>query len=395
MSKIVYIANSTIPSRTANSIHVMKMCEALAGAGNEVELVYPIHGSDSEAGASDIFGHYGVCPSFSLHLLKRPAIRGARYYFAIRAALRAWWRGVRFAFCRNHWAAYFCALIGIPTLFEAHAPLAEDDRTGQRLFRRLIRCSQFRQLIVITQALHDHYVSRFPELDGWVTVLPDAASPVPEGVEPERLVTDTGTFNVGYVGQLYRGKGMELIARLAPLCPDMTFHVVGGLDVDIEYWMRECAGQGNVVFHGYVTHRRVPGSSWAWMWSCYPISRLSQRTEADSATSANGLLRSKRSSTWLLARRLLLRICRPCVKFCAMARTHSCARPIHLINGVQPLCASWLTRVCAHALPEWGTQTSSRNTHGAPARAKPWSLSREVGAGDIVLVGRWCRARSD
>lgn len=259
MSKIVYIANSTIPSRTANSIHVMKMCEALAGAGNEVELDYPIRGSDTEAGASDIFEHYGVSPSFSLHLLERPAIRGARYYFAIRAALRARWRGVRVAFCRNHWAAYFCALIGIPTLFEAHAPLAEDDWTGQRLFRRLIRCSQFRQLIVITQALHEHYVSRFPELDGRVAVLPDAASPVPVWVKPERLVTATGKFNVGYVGQLYRGKGMELIARLAPLCPDMTFHVVGGLEEDLEYWTRECAGQGNVVFHGYVAHKRVPG----------------------------------------------------------------------------------------------------------------------------------------
>jgi glycosyltransferase involved in cell wall biosynthesis len=259
MSKIVYIANSTIPSRTANSIHVMKMCEALAGAGNEVELNYPIRGLDLEAGASDIFKHYGVSSSFSLHLLERPATRGARYYFAIRAALRARWRGVRLAFCRNHWAAYFCALIGIPTLFEAHTPVAEDDPTGLKLFRRLIRCSHFRQLIVITQALRDHYVSRFPELDGRVAVLPDAASPLPEGVGTEQHVTNTGTFNVGYVGQLYRGKGMELIAQLAPLCPEMTFHVVGGLEADLGYWTRACAGQGNIVFHGYVAHARVPG----------------------------------------------------------------------------------------------------------------------------------------
>lgn len=259
MTRIAYIANSAIPSRTANSIHVMKMCEALAGLGHDVELNYPIHGEEAMAPEADVFMHYGVRPGFSLRLIRRPSVRGARYYFAIRSALRAKLRGVGLAFCRNHWAAYFCARLGIRTVFEAHAPLPEDDRPGGRLFKRLIRSPNFRQLFVITQSLRDYYLSRFPELKGKVEVLPDAASPVPPGTEAESLGIAAGTLQVGYVGQLYRGKGMELIARLAPLCPGMSFHIVGGQENDLDYWKRECANLGNLVFHGYVSHARVPG----------------------------------------------------------------------------------------------------------------------------------------
>ena len=37
--KILYIAPSFIPSRTANSVHVMKMCNAIGNIGHDVTLV--------------------------------------------------------------------------------------------------------------------------------------------------------------------------------------------------------------------------------------------------------------------------------------------------------------------------------------------------------------------
>ena len=39
--RIVYISNSTIPSKAANSVHVMKMCQAFADNGHEVVLLAP------------------------------------------------------------------------------------------------------------------------------------------------------------------------------------------------------------------------------------------------------------------------------------------------------------------------------------------------------------------
>ena len=37
--KILYIAPSFIPSRTANSVHVMKMCNAIGSIGHDVSLI--------------------------------------------------------------------------------------------------------------------------------------------------------------------------------------------------------------------------------------------------------------------------------------------------------------------------------------------------------------------
>ena len=39
--RILYISKSIIPSRTANSINVMKMCQAFAENGHEVVLLAP------------------------------------------------------------------------------------------------------------------------------------------------------------------------------------------------------------------------------------------------------------------------------------------------------------------------------------------------------------------
>lgn len=256
MSRIAYVANATIPSRTANSIHVMKMCEALAGLGHEVELDFPIRGHDPDAKGLDAFDYYGVRRAFELQQLKRPP-RVARLYYALLAGARARWRGVDLAYCRNHWAAHYCARFGVSTVFEAHAPLPEDDAFGLRLFERLIRHPRFCRLVVITRALAAHYESRFPVLKGRIAVLPDAASPVAADLAAVPLDEDTA-FRVGYVGQLYRGKGMEVVVRVAPACPWARFHIVGGLDADIARWKAECKEVPNVVFHGYVKHAEVP-----------------------------------------------------------------------------------------------------------------------------------------
>ena len=64
--KIVYISNSIIPSRTANSIHVMKMCQAFADNGHEVLLLAPNYKEQNEKGINDVFDFYGVRNSFKI-----------------------------------------------------------------------------------------------------------------------------------------------------------------------------------------------------------------------------------------------------------------------------------------------------------------------------------------
>ena len=60
----LFITPRLFPSRTANSIHVMKMCHAFAKNGHEVILFSPYTKSDQESGVTDDFSYYGVEPIF-------------------------------------------------------------------------------------------------------------------------------------------------------------------------------------------------------------------------------------------------------------------------------------------------------------------------------------------
>ena len=57
--RIVYISNSTIPSKAANSVHVMKMCQAFADNGHEVVLLAPIENFNMKK-IHDIYDFIGV-----------------------------------------------------------------------------------------------------------------------------------------------------------------------------------------------------------------------------------------------------------------------------------------------------------------------------------------------
>jgi len=61
-------------------------------------------------------------------------------------------------------------------------------------------------------------------------------------------------LNVGYIGNLYKGKGMELISELIPICRWINFHIVGGLEEDIVYWKNQLDSYDNVQFYGFVPH---------------------------------------------------------------------------------------------------------------------------------------------
>jgi len=81
------------------------------------------------------------------------------------------------------------------------------------------------------------------------------AAPPPAASWPGR----SGAPQLGYVGHLYPGKGMETVASLAALLPECDLHAVGGTERDLAHWRARCAGLANLHLHGFVPHADVPG----------------------------------------------------------------------------------------------------------------------------------------
>lgn len=227
------------------------MCQALARNGHEVTLVTKGCASRQEPGVLDDFSFYGVEPNFEIVKLPRPEHRGGGMVYT----WGQWWLLQRWAqkrdallvYSRDLWGGWLAIRQGFSVVFEAHG--LPTGNVGQRLMRQMINSVTFRRLVVISQALADDFAQAglWPA-DGDVVVAHDGA----EGaVQASGWGEGNGRVQIGYVGHLYPGKGMETVTALASQMPDHPFHVIGGTDKDIHTW-RASGLPANLTLHGFV-----------------------------------------------------------------------------------------------------------------------------------------------
>jgi glycosyltransferase involved in cell wall biosynthesis len=247
--RIAYIASSPMPSSAANCVHVMKMCAAMAACGHHIRLFF--ERSTVFLWRRAFLAQFGVPDE-----LEYTAVSGARVIpLALADHARDW--GATHVYTRSLNAAYFAALGGLPTVLELHVPISG---ANAALARDLFRLPSFCGLTVITHALHRQVTAAFPEVRDRTYVAPDGADPAPEIVAPFELRrVASADLEVGYVGQLYQGKGIELIAQLAERLPAINFHVVGGEGERLSYWKERCRELSNLVFYGHRVHAEIAG----------------------------------------------------------------------------------------------------------------------------------------
>lgn len=239
----------------------MKMCQALTELDVEVTLFAPNRSFGVEPGVDSVYRYYGVASTFSVVYVSWMKWLGREYFSGLFAALRTFFGRYDIALARCLPSAFFAALFKVPVIFEYHQPVSDSGRfakLNEFLFKLLIRRKSFIGFVAITHALKALYLERYPELDGRICVAPDGSDPFPLHCEAVTLPSRAGRLQVGYVGQLYSGKGMEVVSRLCHLAPFADFHVVGGLQSDIEKWKAEIKAD-NITFHGYVPHAQTPG----------------------------------------------------------------------------------------------------------------------------------------
>jgi len=251
---IVAIAGSTIPSDTANSLQVMKACQALVQLGNEVTLLVP--GSQNTSVSLQV--HYGLQTEFpivwlsssSRRMFTWDAVRRAR---ALKADLLYSW------FPQS---AVFGLLSKLPVIFEIH--IQPTGLFGPIWHRAFANLRGRRRLVSITRALVD-----ILERDFRICFSADEVVIAPNGVDLERFVSLPDPVlarrqiglreapTVMCTGHLYAGRGVELFLALAKSLPQAHFVWVGGRPDDIRNWKQRVESD-NVAFTGFIPNRDLP-----------------------------------------------------------------------------------------------------------------------------------------
>ncbi len=256
--KIVYISASEIPSREANSVHIMKMCEAFAKNGHEVMLLVKKKLKNKEVKKENLFSYYGVSPIFKIKKILWPADRigGLFYLIECRKFLSQLNKTDTLVYGRSLYGIYIATQMNFPSIYEAHTP----PRSKIHFFleKIILKTASLKKLVVITDALKKEYLKIYPFLKKEkILVAPDGANILSHDIKQKNVSNWPGrqnTIQIGYVGSLYAGKGMEIISELARIMPEIDFHIIGGKKRDIEFWKSE---NKNIYFHGFVPHGKL------------------------------------------------------------------------------------------------------------------------------------------
>jgi glycosyltransferase involved in cell wall biosynthesis len=251
--KIVYISNSIIPSRTANSIHVMKMCQAFADNGHDVFLLAPNRYKEYEQNVNDIFNFYGVKRNFEIKKIfyKYGNNSNLFYSFAIYFYLL---RNNNFDLIYGRFleGCYISRFFKKEIIFESHMPIFHN-----KYFKKIIKSKYLKKIVTISNALKNIYLENTSLNEEKIQVAHDAADAVKNFDTKAKLFGNNSNLKVGYVGNLYKGKGIEIIATIADkVDKDIEFHIIGGTEEDITLW-NKIINKNNVFFYGFVPQNKV------------------------------------------------------------------------------------------------------------------------------------------
>jgi glycosyltransferase involved in cell wall biosynthesis len=252
--KIAAIAGSTVPSDTANSLQVMKACQALVQNGHEVTLLVP----GTKKSSINLQRYYGLQTDFPIEWLSASSRR------------RFTWDSVRRAGARNadviySWfpqSATFALLHKFPTIFETH--IQPTGLFGPLWHRAFTSLPGRKRLVSITRALitvlERDFHMHFPSDE--VVIAPNGVdlerfTSLPDPVTARRQTGLRETSTVMCTGHLYAGRGAELFLALARSLPQAQFVWVGGRPEDIKSWKQRVESE-NVIFTGFIPNQDLP-----------------------------------------------------------------------------------------------------------------------------------------
>ena len=269
--KSYYISPATIPSRSANSIHVVNMCEALTQLDHDVVLFVRSEELDSYACKDVIRSFYGVANKrIQTVSYRSKKVRGAELGIALRSFVYYLNDVIsrdlpKCIISRNLYSAIFLAIIlRFKVVYETHAP----EKGIRKILQGWLLSSNKIQTVVISDALRKVIRELHGVTNERIHVFHDAARAGqswmsdPERHEVQQVLLDTVMERtsydniVGYFGHLYPGRGIDIIEGLAQKNPSDAFVVYGGNEHEIARF-KEKNSSNNLFFMGHLSPDKV------------------------------------------------------------------------------------------------------------------------------------------
>lgn len=258
--KLVYLANVRMPTEKAHGIQIMKMCEAFARSGVQVELVVPKRHNLIDA---DPFDYYGVERIFTITTLPALDLVGwGRVGFLVQAigfarSVNQYMRKTKADILYSRDKIVLLMLPrATPFVWEVHA------RESRWVLR--ILGERAKAIVAITHSLG--------ALCSSVGVSKDKIIVAHDGVDLEQFSLSISKEDarqklglpldkklVVYTGHLYAHKGADMLAEAATsFAPDVLAVIVGGTETDLKRFRTAYGDVKNLLIVGQRPHTDIP-----------------------------------------------------------------------------------------------------------------------------------------
>jgi len=225
---IIYISPSIIPSRSANSIHVINQANAFANLGHKTFLFCASeHITLSKNHIEDFYGikindnlSFIVCSKDHKSGLNMRIGIFSIYYLIRKKILCKPFK----ILSRNLYFSFLFSFSKYSHIYETHGP-----EKGFRFFmQKLILSKEANHIIVISSALKNILSNIFNVSKSKFVVLHDAANEYIKSGHTKLKYNGKNLIKVGYFGHLYEGRGIEIVIGLSNVFKNIDFYIVGG-----------------------------------------------------------------------------------------------------------------------------------------------------------------------
>ncbi len=259
--RALYVGSHPLFTEGASAVHMLKMCQAMANLGIEVECVLP-----GRVNKERLFSYYGIKTPFRITSIALSGWLARRPLHGFLSALYACGKKEKFDFVltRDLIFAWFATKVfGVPTVYDAHHPPI--NWAAERIISSFSRSKGLLGMSFNSRGLHDIYFCL-----GMTGQNPVVA---PNGFEREAFEGEHDISSlrehlglplerkiVCYCGNTYRGRGIEILVRAAAQMPEVEFLIVGGREKDNALWREMARQEGTTNFRieGFVRQREVP-----------------------------------------------------------------------------------------------------------------------------------------
>ena len=225
--RICYITNSAIPSRSANSIATVKLCEAFSELKNDVILI----NRDIKKNNTNIFNFYNIKHKFKIKKIKRfdnfPT--GIKYYFfSVISIFVSLDFKPDFYITRNFFTCFLLVLLQKKVIIEIHHDLNNESRLVKFLvrFTKFLNSNNVSKIVMITNGIKHEYLNKKYIDKNKILILPSGSSLQSKFSYNNKKKN----FKIGYFGSLYKSRGIDLILQLARIDKENDYFLYGDLN---------------------------------------------------------------------------------------------------------------------------------------------------------------------